>query len=399
MNSSNFSESFQKTCKKLLLTQPFYGLFLMMMNKQTDKRIPTLGIGRNKVMYELLVNPDFWVNLRTEYQLGALQHEVLHIIEFHLTDFQHLTNNEIANMAMDCHINQFIPEENREKSWLLPSSFPELKLEWGKGTNYYYEKLLQAAQSNPTVQMCIQACQNNESSVLTGDGKSITIPQHDWPEGDNSAEASNKIMQQQVRNMVKEVAEQIKKSRGTVPNHVQETLDRIEEVEPPKFDWKGYIRRFIGNSIQVYTKRSRRKFNFRFPSNPGMKIKQHKHILLAIDTSGSVNTEELIEFQKEMYHIQKTGTEITVIQCDSAVSHIGKFDYRKPFEVHGRGGTDFQPVIDYFNEHINKFCALIFFTDGEASNPDNVKGNVLWVLSSDSEETDHLTGRTIKLEL
>ena len=60
----------------------------------------------------------------------------------------------------------------------------------------------------------------------------------------------------------------------------------MEVITAPKFDWKGYIRRFTGVSSKVYTKKIRRKENRRYSDNPGLKIKMKQHMLLAIDTSG-----------------------------------------------------------------------------------------------------------------
>ena len=147
----------------------------------------------------------------------------------------------------------------------------------------------------------------------------------------------------------------------------------------------------------MFTKKSRRKYNKRTPLFPGLKIKQRKHILVGIDTSGSVNNSELKEFLNEIHHMYKTGSEVTIVQCDTAISHVGPFDPKKDFEVHGRGGTSFQPVIDYYNENFHKYSCLMYVTDGEAPAPENAKGNILWVLSSISQMNNDLPGSVIKL--
>lgn len=71
-----FSETFTKACKSLLLSQPYYGIFLMMVNKETDESIPTLCVGLKGISFKLKVNPNFWDTMETEIQSGALQHEV-----------------------------------------------------------------------------------------------------------------------------------------------------------------------------------------------------------------------------------------------------------------------------------------------------------------------------------
>lgn len=95
--------------------------------------------------------------------------------------------------------------------------------------------------------------------------------------------------------------------------------------------------------------------------------------------------------------MQKTGTEITIAQADTAISHIGPYNPRKEFEVHGRGGTSFQPLIDYYNANTHKYTCLVYLTDGEAPAPTPARGRMLWVMSSQSQLNKNLIGPQIKL--
>ena len=146
---------------------------------------------------------------------------------------------------------------------------------------------------------------------------------------------------------------------------LKELIDRLLNIEPPKFDWKAYLRRFVGNSSIVYTKKLRRKYNKRYSANPGLKIKFKNHILVGVDTSGSVSSNELKEFFSELAHMHKTGHKITVAQCDTSLKSVKEFNPKKDWEIHGRGGTSFQPVIDHYNEKKGQYTALIYLTDGE----------------------------------
>jgi predicted metal-dependent peptidase len=67
--------------------------------------------------------------------------------------------------------------------------------------------------------------------------------------------------------------------------------------------------------------------------------------------------------------------------------------------VIGRGGTEFDPVLNYFNENIRVYTSLVYFTDGECNAHVKPKGNVLWVLSERSSMNEDLPGKVIKLEL
>jgi predicted metal-dependent peptidase len=315
-----------------------------------------------------------------------------------------LSNHHLANIAEDIEINQYISEDWLPAGGLLPSTFPDFNLEPKQGTIYYYEKLLEeiekqngSGNGQQTLKNIEEAAQNGQATAQAANGETVQVPNHDWADAPALDEATRKLVEKQVKYQLEQVAETITKSRGTVPGEIADILNKLKD-EPAKFDWKGYLRRFVGGSQKVYTHKTRRKYNKRYEDNPGMKIKPKKHILVAVDTSGSVNKNELAEFFHEINFIYKTGAEVTVVHCDTAISHIesykgGKYDIK----IYGRGGTDFQPVIDYYNENMHKFTCLVYFTDGEAPSPDNAKGRILWVMSTQSNMNESLPGTKIKL--
>ena len=122
-------------------------------------------------------------------------------------------------------------------------------------------------------------------------------------------------------------------------------------------------------------------------------------MLLGIDTSGSVSDSELKEFMNEIKHIHKAGVDITIVQCDTKINSIKPYNGKNELEINGRGGTDFDPVLEYFNANTKKYTSLVYFTDGECGVSVKPKGNVLWVLSEESSMNDGLPGKVIKLEL
>jgi len=397
-------DSLAKASKELMLKEPFYGLLLIALNKRwNNKLVPTAGVTLKDINYELIINEEFWTGLTPLQKVGILKHELLHIGFFHLVNYNgsKYSNKKILNIAMDIEINQYIERDWLPEQGCFLENFAHLNLEPKKGTVYYYEKLMEAKdQQDQAMQAIAAAIEAGESSCTLPDGTEIEIPDHStWEKIEEMDEATQKLIRSQTEHIVQQVAEQVEKSRGTIPGEFEELIKKLNEVEPPKFDWKGYMRRFAGKSTKTYTKKSRRKYNKRMPDNPGLKIRRQKHILAAVDTSGSVSTNELKEFLNELYHLKKTGSEVTVIQCDTAISHIGKFDPKKDWWIHGRGGTDFQPVIDYYNENMHEYSCLFYFTDGEAPAPENAKGNLLWVLSSNGSEYEPLPGHVIKLEI
>lgn len=431
----NVKDTLAKATKSLMLKEPFYGLFLIGMNKDWSKSIPTAGVSKNGINMQLTINPLFWEGLTPEYRVGILKHELLHIAFQHLILRDKYHHKMLFNIAADLEINQYIDrdylpggsypskedyekdvelikeaieqgladgtltkEEAAERVAKIPirviflEDFADLNLEPKKGTDYYYKKLLETIQpdgssSHPTLNNLL-----GQSDAYHGH---VT-----WKEFEDLSEAEQKMVQKQIDYQLKEAAEQTKKSRGNIPGEIKQYIDSLYFEEPAKFDWRGYFRRFTGGSIKVYTKKSRRKISRRFFGNPGLKIKPKKHILVGVDTSGSVSNAELEEFFTEIHHMHKTGAQITIVQCDTSISHVGPYKKAKDgkIKIHGRGGTSFQPVVDYFNEHRRNFSCMVYLTDGEAPAPSPTpKGRCLWVLSSKSSETDHLPGHTIKL--
>ena len=57
-------------------------------------------------------------------------------------------------------------------------------------------------------------------------------------------------------------------------------------------------------------------------------------MLVGVDTSGSVSSEELVEFMNELAHMHKTGNQITVAQFDTQITDVSAiYEYSKrPFK-------------------------------------------------------------------
>jgi predicted metal-dependent peptidase len=384
----DIQDKLARACKSLILREPFYGLFLIGLNKKIRKDVPTAGVSKHGIGIQLSINADFFMGLPDEHQIGLLKHELLHVSFGHLMMRDSYPNKKLFNIAADLEINQYIDRSMLPEGGLTLDSFAELKLPKKAGTKKYYDLLEQECKNNP--------CQSLQSILDQMDGDS----QYDhktWEEFEELAEAEKKLVQRQIEHQLKETAEQTVKRRGNIPGELAELIKRLQTVLPPSFDWKGYLKRFVGNSVFTFTKKLRRKFNKRYTDNPGLKIKHKNHILIGVDTSGSVNTKELEHFMSEMVHVQKTGHQITVAQCDTNLSDVSPFNSKKDWQIKGRGGTCFQPVIDHFNEMRGRYTALIYLTDGEAPAPENCPKNTLWVLSAESQMTDHLPGKTIQL--
>jgi len=389
------ARSLSKISKELMLKEPYYGFFLIMLNKVWRKDLPTAGVSKHNINYQLAINEEFWTGLSDDHKMGLLKHELLHIAFGHLVSFSSFSNKKLANVAMDMEINQYI-----EASWLPEGGiniddYAELNLDKKAGCRYYYDQLLRLQdEKEKNGSTGSQGMDDLLDNIANGD-----IPDHStWEEFEDMSEAEKKLIEKQVQKILQDAKEQTIKKRGNIPGEI-EGLIVLDEVTKAKFDWKGYLRRFTGTSTKIFTKKIRRKENHRYEDNPGLKIKMRQHMLLAIDTSGSVSNDELTEFMNEIHHIHKAGVDITIIQCDTSIRSIETYKGKNDLKVHGRGGTEFDPVLDYYNANLKKYTSLVYFTDGECYTSVKPRNRVLWVLSERSEMNEDLPGQVIKLEL
>ena len=385
-------DQLSRVSKTLIFTEPFYGIFLIGMQKEFSKQCATAGVGKHGIGMRLVINPDFFAELSEPHQQGLLKHELLHIAFGHLIMADRYPNKKLFNIAADIEINQYIDDNMLPAGGLTLDTFKnEIVLPRKAGTDKYYKLLQEKMNEDGT-----SYCESLQSILDQMDGDS----QYDhklWDEVTDLPEAEKKLVQKQYEHQMKTTAEEIQKKHGTIPGELAEIIERLFKVEPPKFNWKQYLKRFINNASKIYTKKLRRKYNKRYSGNPGLKIKHRNHVLVGVDTSGSVSSEELVEFMNELYHMHKTGNQITVAQFDTELTSVEDFNPKKNWNIKGRGGTCFQPVTDHYNDPKNKYSAFICLTDGEAPNPDNCPQNALWVHSSRSKINERLTGLKIQL--
>jgi len=70
------AEQLAKASKDLMLSEPFYGLFLIMLNKRWEKSVPTAGVCLNGINYQLLISEEYWSKLSEPHRIGLLKHEL-----------------------------------------------------------------------------------------------------------------------------------------------------------------------------------------------------------------------------------------------------------------------------------------------------------------------------------
>lgn len=112
-----------------------------------------------------------------------------------------------------------------------------------------------------------------------------------------------------------------------------------------------------------------------------------RELVIAIDTSGSVQGDIVQDFLQKTYNIFQekesffSHFRIHILMCDlmirdtAVITSMTEFEkYIEGLEIRGLGGTDFRPVFSYVNEQIEKrvfqrFGGLLYFTDGDGVYP------------------------------
>lgn len=375
----------EKALKKLIYKDPFYGLFLLNIDKQYSTEIDTAAVARNGINCRLLINKNFWDSLPDEQQIFILKHEVGHIMFKHFFIMSDCTNHEIANIAEDAEINQYL--DNQWPNCITPQ---KLQLPERLGSREYYRRLIN--NQSPMVNITYGACNIGDIGDRFDDhskwGSSKDSNKSDGF-GDLS-EAEKDLISQQIDYITKNTAEQTVKQRGTIPGCFQNYIDELFKQKPAIFNWKKYFRRLIGTSISIDLKKTRKKESIRFPDSSAVKYRKKSNVLICVDTSGSVNNNEICDFFSEINHIFKANVNIDICESDAAVERVYRYNGKWDKSITGRGGTSFDPAIQYFNEH-RDYTILIYFTDGFAPLPSlRIRNNnIIWVITSNGSRQEY----------
>jgi predicted metal-dependent peptidase len=276
----------------------------------------------------------------------------------------------------------------------------------GKGGSKKGHKHSSASGGNSKSEQC-PTCQGTGNAGLSGGGgmyftpggkKLSDILGYDPHETWRDAEGSDREFQdEKIKQMVMGAYNSLNdRDRGLVPAHLKEQIEKL--LNDSTTPWKAILSQFLYRATlaeNTWTrKRPNRRYGWTYPAN---KNSPRLHVIIAIDTSGSICNEDLKVFFKEIEKIKGLNYEITIIECDAAVHRT--YPYKrvpKINEVEGRGGTAFQPVFDYIAKNALKPNALLYLTDGFGDRPKKPKYPVLWVYTPN--HTPVSWGRSIVLK-
>ncbi|KAA5545357.1 hypothetical protein FYK55_06810 [Roseiconus nitratireducens] len=153
----------------------------------------------------------------------------------------------------------------------------------------------------------------------------------------------------------------------------------------PQLDYRGVLRGFRQSVLSTRRRLTRtrpsRRYGFR---QMGSRYSLTTNLLVAVDVSGSMGSDEIRSGLSVIRQFFRYGMESVDVICFDDQIRSDVWTLRRAphvFEVAGRGGTDFRPVIEFIDQHPG-YDGLIIFTDGYAPlppGPKNRRTRVLWL--------------------
>lgn len=283
-------------------------------------------------------------------------------------------------------INQIIKRENLPKEGCFLDEFqkkyPKLNLKPLAGRNSYYKSLSSLSEEEKE-EMGVGENQKHIWIVEgNGDGKSAS----------DLTEGQREVLRSQMEGTISNLAEEVSKSVGNVPAEIDALIKGFKKPKP-SYDYKKYIRNFVGNSTKYLLKTTRAKENQRFEGQPRLILKPKSKIAVYTDESGSVSEKELKECLNEIYHLSKKDYEIDIFPFDTGILKKVTFDPMKDLWKRSLcGGTDPTCCVEHYLEH-KEYNSAIIFTDGYFSEVKKCMKPMLWVISSNGT-TDSVKNQT-----
>ena len=184
--------------------------------------------------------------------------------------------------------------------------------------------------------------------------------------------------------------------------------ERLKASARSRINWRNVLSGFRASILSTERKLTRMRPNRRTGfDNMGSIRRFDTRVLVAVDVSGSISSEDLSYFYGVVNSAFRYGfTAVDVIQFDAGVRVVQTLrKVMRDVAVLGRGGTSFQEPVDYAHEE--GYDGLVVLTDGYAPEPvipAGMRCKVVWVCNNrNSYEHAHRwmekSGRVCIMEL
>ncbi|MCX7968309.1 MAG: VWA-like domain-containing protein [Armatimonadetes bacterium] len=367
-------ERVRKCLSTLLVKLPFYGALALRLEhrvlsaKEADAiRIFTAATDGKRIFYRA----QFLQRLSDPDLTFLIAHETLHAALSHPLRGADKEDTDAWNIAADDTVNRLLePDfESLPKFAVIvnPKPFGLTETQWEKmSTEAKYLLLAKERKGGGGA-----ASKQVVTEVKSGCDFLPPAPDAPTPE--------------QWQQWVKEAAEFAENARGhgTVPAWVDELVLASGEAKVP---WQKVLRQFVQQRVVSHWNYPPSRRYQAVALLPKPQRERYGILGIAIDTSGSITSEQLAQFWKEVLSIRKDYPRLTIrlVTCDAEVTSDEIFPPFVPLpeakELKGRGGTDFRPAFERFKQPPVPE-AVVYLTDGMGDYPTAPPPYpVLWVL-------------------
>lgn len=364
-----------------------YSGVIMMGKNEIVEDVPTACTNGLDTKY----GRQFVDSLRDEELRALILHENLHIALKQLTRFksEFKDDPQLVNMSADYIVNDMIVNLKDKSHCKLPEGglYDEKYHNWSM--REVYNDLKQQRQNDPT------------GFSAKSDG---VLDEHDF---DNAQEMTPQETQQ-----LSESIDRALRQGGILAGKLGNKVPRnIDELLNPQVDWREVLREFVMNQTVGSDEYTWRRYNKRLMANdlylPSLTNETVGEMVVAIDTSGSIGSEELSAFASELVSICDTACpeSIRILWWDTEVHGEQSFtpeNYQvidSLLKPQGGGGTNANCVAEYIAKQNINAEAIIVFTDGYFSTPEwDIATPTLWLVT-DTEDYVPSNGQVVKQNL
>jgi len=378
----------------------FAGLFMVGVTSITEEMITAKTNGRDAFYGRT------FVDMLTDKELAFLVlHENMHKCYRHLTTWRALyeVDRSIANQACDYVINIQLRDMDtgetmiampRDKQTRKNIGLIDIRFR-GMDTKQVFDILMQEKEKGGGGEEGDEPGGGGEDGEQTDSGSdSSGLDEHDWQGAKEMTAETIKELTQEIESALRQGGIYAGKVGGDMLRSVQEMLE-------PKVDWREVLRRFVRTSLKDRDSPSWRKAHKNYLWQdiilPSIVGKRMKHLVIAMDTSGSIQGEMLSLFMGELNKVVTTTNpdRVDVLYWDTEVAghetHRGDAkSVVSKTSPKGGGGTDPDCVPAFMlDKKLEKADALVVLTDGYmTSDPRKWAGlglPILWcIIGSDS---------------
>lgn len=362
--SSDVFRSVGDAVSALLFRHPFYAHILLAMRRVVTEDIDTAAVSIRGGSVWLAVNPVFWLTTlhSDRHRQGVLLHEVLHVVLSHLTRLRDFPDLERFNIAADLAVNSLIPPDDLPSSALTvetPGLLAKRDRMREQTVDWYYPRLLEDAPQVAKVDVQLRG--------VGAEGWTTDM-------SDCTADLISGLVLQAAASVG-----QMELSR--LPKVVRSAIQGMDMNRKPTVDWRRALCVYAGRSRRTRLQATQKRVSKRYGRVPGVRVCARSQVAVIVDTSGSIGDDQLQMFTEELTHIVRTKVEVILVSADDAVNSVEP--YRGGvLNVSGRGGTDFDPAIQWANSNAHRIDGVVYFTDAEGPRTLPSRYRILWVVHS-----------------